>query len=141
MTDELADRMAIIAVTHDYCWALDTKSWHALDDVFTPDATADLGWPLEGREAIKARIRGALEPLDDSQHLVATHQVRVDGDEATCRCYLQAQHVRAGVEGGDTFMYGGRYEDRFVRTSGGWRIRHRAIIQMWTDGNPAVVRR
>ncbi len=140
MTDELADRMAIIAVTHDYCWALDTNSWDALDDVFLPDATAELGRPLEGRDAIKARIRSALEPLDDSQHLVATHQVRVDGDEATCRCYLQAQHVRAGVEGGDTFMFAGRYEDRFERTSDGWRIRHRTIVRMWTDGNPAVVR-
>lgn len=141
MTDDLADRMAIIAVTHDYCWALDSKRWDDLDDVFTPDATADLGRPLDGREAIKSRIRAALEHLDDSQHLVATHQVRVDGDEATCRCYLQAQHVRSGVEGGATFMYAGRYEDRFVRTSGGWRIRHRDIVQMWTDGNPAVVRR
>ena len=140
MTDELADRMAIIAVTHDYCWALDTNEWDALDGVFLPDATADLGRALDGREAIKARIRSALEPLDDSQHLVATHQVRVDGDEATCRCYLQAQHVRAGVEGGDTFLFAGRYEDRFERTSDGWRIRHRTIVRMWTDGNPAVVR-
>ncbi|MGH9272976.1 MAG: nuclear transport factor 2 family protein, partial [Ilumatobacteraceae bacterium] len=71
MNDHGADRLAIVDVTHDYCWALDTKSWDDLDDVFLPDATADLGWPLEGREAIKARIRSALEPLDDSQHLVA----------------------------------------------------------------------
>lgn len=137
MNDGIADRFEIIQVTHDYCWALDTKSWDELDDVFLPEATADLGWPLEGREAIKARIRTALEHLDDSHHLVATHQVRVDGDEARCRCYLQAQHVKDG----DTFMYAGRYEDRFVRTPDGWRIAHRDIVQMWTDGNPAVVRR
>jgi hypothetical protein len=136
-TDELADRLAIVEVTHDYCWALDTNTWDALDDVFLPDATADLGRPLEGREAIKARIREALEPLDDSQHLVATHQVRLNGDRATCRCYLQAQHVNDG----DTFMFGGRYEDRFVRTAAGWRIEHRTIVQMWTSGNPAVLGR
>ena len=92
------------------------------------------------RRSRRASARRGFEPLDDSQHLVATHQVRVDGDEATCRCYLQAQHVRAGVEGGDTFLFAGRYEDRFERTSDGWRIRHRTIVRMWTDGNPAVVR-
>ncbi len=140
-TNGLADRLAIIDVTVDYCWALDTKSWDALDEVFTADATADLGRPLDGRESIKARIRHALEHLDDSQHLVATHQVRVLGDEATCRCYLQAQHVRGDVDGGDTFMYAGRYEDRFVRTADGWRIQHRDLVPMWTAGNPAVVGR
>ena len=135
--DELADRLAIIDITHDYCWALDTKSWDALDEVFLADATADLGWPLEGRDAIKARIRAALEPLDESQHLVATHQVRLAGDEATCRCYLQAQHVKDGA----TFMFAGRYEDRFVRTTDGWRIAHRRIVRMWTAGDPTVMAR
>lgn len=137
----MTDREAIIDVTIAYCWALDGKDWDALDDVFVPEATADLGRRLEGIDAIKARVRGALESLDDSQHMVATHQVRIDGDRATCRCYLQAQHVRRGVDGGETFMFAGRYEDQLVRTVAGWRIAHRDLVRMWTDGNPAVVGR
>lgn len=128
-------------VTIAYSWALDTKDWDALDDVFTPDVTAELVGPLEGVEAIKARVRTALEPLDDSQHLVATHQVHVAGDRATCRCYLQAQHVRHDADGGPTFMFGGRYEDELVRTAAGWRIARRVLVRMWTDGNPAVMAR
>jgi len=135
----LADRQAIIDVTIAYCWALDSHDWDGLDDVFTPDATADLGRQVEGIGEIKARVRGALESLDSSQHLIATHDVRLDGDRATCRCYLQAQHIRDGVEGGNTFMFAGRYEDHLVRTTEGWRIRHRTLVQMWTAGNPAVV--
>jgi hypothetical protein len=141
LADHLADRLAIIDVTIAYTWALDTHDWDALDDVFLPDATASLAEELEGREAIKRRIRRALDPLDDSQHMVSNHDVRVDGDTATCRCYLQAQHVRRAANGGPNFIIGGRYEDRLVRTTAGWRIAHRALTMMWAEGNPVVVGR
>lgn len=133
--DAVRDRQEIIDLTAAYSWALDTRSWDDLDDVFLPDATASLGWALEGRQAIKDRVRTALEHLDASQHMVATHQVRVDGDRATCRCYLQAQHII----GTDTFLVGGKYEDRLVRTGDGWRIEHRDLTMMWTTGDPAVM--
>src|SRR5262245_15376582 len=137
--DELTDRQAIVDLTVAYSYALDGRRFDDLDDVFLPDATADLGRRLEGRAAIKDRIRDALVPLDASQHLVATHQVQVDGDRASGRCYLQAQHVRASADGGSLFMVGGRYEDRYVRTDDGWRIEHRTLVVLWTDGNPAVL--
>ncbi len=137
--DLLADRLAIVDLTIAYSYALDERRFDALDDVFVPAATAELGRWLEGRDAIKARIRDALSPLDASQHLVATHQVEVDGDVARGRCYLQAQHVRTSARGGPLFMVGGRYDDRYARTPDGWRIAHRALVVLWTDGNPAVL--
>ena len=108
------------------------------------DATALLATPspLEGVDAIRERVARALTPLDDSQHLVANHQVTIDGDDATCRCYLQAQHVRraANASGaGENYIIGGRYEDRMVRTAVGWRIAHRELVVMWREGNPAVI--
>jgi ketosteroid isomerase-like protein len=138
--DEIADRLAIVDVTIAYCWALDTHDFDALDDVFTPDATATLAAELHGRDAIKQRITNALTKLDDSQHMVSNHDVRVDGDTATCRCYLQAQHVRHAAEGGPNYIVAGRYEDRLVRTAAGWRIAHRTLTVMWTEGNLEVIR-
>jgi len=137
---QLLDRQAIIDVTIAYTWALDSRRFEDLRDVFAPDATAALPADLHGADAIIERISKALTPLDVSQHLIGNHQVRLDGDTATCRCYLQAQHVRHGVEGGENFIVAGRYEDRFVRTPVGWRIAHRSLITMWTDGNLAVIR-
>jgi hypothetical protein len=137
----LDDRQAIVELTHAYCWALDSGDWDALDRVFTPTATAELAGDLTGVEQIKARVRAALEPLDASQHMVANQQVRVDGDRATCRTYLQAQHVRRAAEGGSTYMVGGRYHDQLVRTTDGWRIERRDLTILWTDGNPAVMAR
>jgi hypothetical protein len=81
----------------------------------------------------------ALEHLDTSQHLVGNHEIQVDGDDATHRCYLQAQHVRQAATGGPNYIVAGRYEDRFRRTDQGWRIVHRALVVMWTEGNVGVV--
>lgn len=138
----LLDEREIVQVVTRYCRALDTKDWALLDDVFVVDATADLAGPstLVGVDAIRTRITSALEMLDDSQHLVGNHDVVVDGDEATHRCYLQAQHVRRAASGGPHYIVAGRYEDRFARTDVGWRIVHRTLVVMWIEGNLAVVR-
>ncbi len=132
----------IIALAARYCRALDTKDWSQLDEVFLPDATAVLGAPnqLVGRDAIVDRIRTALDYLDDSQHLVGNHEVTIDGNTGTQRCYLQAQHVRAVADGSPNYMIAGRYEDRVQKTPEGWRIAHRTLTVMWSEGNLAVVR-
>ncbi|MGB8859687.1 MAG: nuclear transport factor 2 family protein [Ilumatobacteraceae bacterium] len=138
----MLDERDIVAVALRYCRALDTKDWPQLATVFLPDATADLssGTNLVGLDAIVGRIRAALESLDQSQHLVGNHEVLIDGDTATHRCYLQAQHIRRAATGGPNYLVGGRYEDRLVRTSSGWRIAHRTLTVMWTDGNLVVAR-
>lgn len=145
MTDiqTLLDEREIHEVATRYCRALDTKDWDLLDDVFVTDATAVLGTSaaLVGIDAIRDRISAALGHLDDSQHLVGNHEIHVDGDTATHRCYLQAQHVRTSAVGGPNYLVAGRYEDRLVRTDAGWRIVHRTLTVMWTDGNVAVARR
>ena len=134
------DRRAVIDLTIAYTWAIDTHNWDALRSIFVPDATAFLVDERVGIDSIIERISAALGPLDDSQHLIGNHQVRIDGDSATCRCYLQAQHVRRAAEGGPNFIVAGRYEDEMVRTTQGWRISRRVLVVTWTDGNPFVVR-
>jgi len=135
----LEDHRSIVDLTVAYCWALDTRSWDDLDEVFVPSATADLGGAYSGIAAIKDRVSSVLAPLDASQHTVSTHQVRIAGERATCRCYLQAQHVDRDAEGGSTLMVGGHYRDALVRTAAGWRITERVLTVTWTDGNPAIL--
>src|SRR5687767_1806054 len=107
------DEREILQVVTRYARALDTKDWALLDDVFVADATGDLSSPalLVGVDAIRTRIRAALEHLDASQHLVGNHEVLVDGDDATHRCYLQAQHVRRSAAKGPNYIVAGSYED------------------------------
>lgn len=138
-TDTTADEQAVAKLAAQYCWALDTGDYDGLRDVFTPDAYAVLGeTECFGADAIVERVSTALRHLDASQHLVGSHLVQVDGDEATHRCYLQAQHVLRGTDGGDLWMVAGMYDDRAVRTADGWRIHHRILSRIWTSGNPMV---
>jgi ketosteroid isomerase-like protein len=137
-----ADERAIIDLTVAYAWALDTRQFADLRQVFAEDAVGDLaGQHCEGLDAITARIERPLSRLDVTQHVVTNHQVTVDGDTATCRCYLVGQHVKKGTDGGDTFIMAGVYDDELRRTADGWRIVHRTLTVTWTDGNPAVIGR
>jgi hypothetical protein len=138
----LLDEKAIIDLTVAYCWALDSRRFEDLRAVFVQKATANLaGTESDGIEAIIQRCSAALTPLDVSQHMVSTHQIEIKRDIATCRCYLQAQHVKRGTEGGSNFILAGRYEDELIRTPVGWRITRRTLVTMWTAGNPAVIGR
>lgn len=138
--DAASDRLAIVDLTIAYCWTIDTKDFENLRAIFVPDATALLGDERIGIESIIARISAALGQLDASQHIISNHQISVDGDEATSRCYLHAQHVRRATEGGPHYIVAGRYHDRLVRTPNGWRILRREIAVDWTEGNVRVVR-
>jgi hypothetical protein len=138
----MGDREDIIDLAVRYTWALDTRNFEDLRNVFLPDATAMLrGVECNGVDEIIARVSGSILRLDRTQHLVGNHQVTVDGDTGTHRCHLQGQHVKEGTPGGDNFIVAGFYDDRVVRAPDGWRIVHRLMQQTWTEGNPAVTRR
>jgi hypothetical protein len=136
---EIRDREEIIGLTITYAWLLDHGPRERLDTVFVEDVTGNYrGVRVEGLQTIIEMCNNALDPLTSSQHLVSNQQVKINGDTATCRCYLQAQHTLEGTEGGDNYIVAGRYEDELIRTPDGWRITHRALIGDWTDGNPKV---
>lgn len=133
------DTREIVDLTIAYTWAIDERDWESLDSVFTEDATARMPHPLVGRKEIVDRISRTLDPLSATQHIVSNHQVAVAGDKATCRCYLQAQHVRKVDGRRQNYLVGGIYNDALVRTTDGWRIAHRELVVTWTDGNPEVI--
>ena len=138
----LIDRQEIADLCVRYTYALDNKDWALFESCFTGAAVfVHPGGRLEGREAILDRSRGALAPLDASQHLLGNVVAEVDGDTARATSYFQAQHVRAGTLGGDTYIIAGSYTDTLARTASGWKITERVQVYLWRDGNRAVVKR
>jgi ketosteroid isomerase-like protein len=143
VVQRLLDERSIIDVCVRYATAIDDRDWARLHSCFLPDAVGiyHADRRLDGAEAIVETIRTAVTPLSRTQHLVGTFVVDVHGDEASSSCYLHAQHVRAGVPGGEKYVIAGRYVDRWARTQDGWRIRERRLDRWWTDGNPTVTAR
>ena len=138
----LADKQEIAELCTRYTTALDSRDWELLESCFAPAPVfVHPGGRLEGFPAILDRTRAALTPLSATQHLLGNIVAEVDGDQARSVCYFQAQHVRAGTPGGETYVIAGRYADTLARTAGGWKITQRVQTYLWRDGNRAVVAR
>jgi ketosteroid isomerase-like protein len=139
----LSDRQEIADLCVRYTAALDTKDWALLESCFAPfPVFVHPGGRLEGFPAILERTKAALTPLTATQHLLGNVVVHVDGDTARSVCYFQAQHVRTGAPGGETYIIAGRYTDTLTRAAArGWKITERVQTYIWRDGNRAVVAR
>src|SRR5271166_3366275 len=138
----LTDRQEIADLCIRYTTALDTKDWALLESCFArAPVFVHPGGRLEGFPAILERTKAALTPLTATQHLVGNIVVRVDGDTARSVCCFQAQHVRIGTLGGETYIIAGSYADTLNRATGSWKITERVQTYIWRDGNRAVVAR
>jgi 3-phenylpropionate/cinnamic acid dioxygenase small subunit len=139
----IADRLDIEAVLTRYAWALDTKEFDGLDEVFTPDAHIDYtssGGEAGDFEKVKAWLAHVLPNFPAYQHLVTNKQITLNGDQATSRSEFYNPMVFAKPDGSTSiFFVGGEYHDRLTRTPDGWRITERVEKSIWTDGAvPAV---
>lgn len=134
----ITDRLEIEDVLSRYAWAIDTKEFDGLDDVFTPDAHLD--YTSSGGEAgaypeVKAWLAAVLPHFPAYQHFVTNKQITVDGDAATSRSEFYNPMVMGKGDGTTSiFFVGGQYHDHLVRTANGWRITERVEISIWTDG-------
>jgi len=134
----LTDRLEIESLLSRYAWALDTREFDRLDDVFMPDAFLDYttaGGIKGPYPEVKAWLSQILPTFAAYQHLVTNKEVTVDGDTATSRAgfYNPMGHDRP--DGTRAYFHcGGEYHDQLVRTPAGWRIVNRFEQTIWMDG-------
>ena len=136
----LTDRAELSELVFRVARAMDSRDWPLLSTCYTSESIGLFATgEVAGFEMIKRQYEAFLIPLDVTQHIVTNIECSIMGEKATVRSYFQAQHVRAGAEGGEHFMIGGRYDDQMVRTPDGWRIATRQVSGMWSQGNPRVL--
>ena len=135
------DKAEIIEALNLYAFALDAQQWDLFDRVFTEDVTADFG-PAGALWTDLATFKRAFaafhDTLDNQQHQMMGHLVRVDGDRAHAFSYGNWLLVREAAEGGTSWLGTGWYDDELVRTAQGWRIKRRVCRLMSWTGNPSV---
>ena len=140
--DQLEEKQKIVDLTIAYTWIIDHGPRERLREIFTEDAVFIIDTRhLNGIDEIRGKIERTLGGLSASQHIVSNHQVSIDRDTATSRCYLHAQHTLNGTEGGDNYVMAGRYIDKLVRVDSEWRITERQLMLDWTEGNNQVLAR
>lgn len=135
----LTDEQEIRDLARLYCTAVDRRDWRLLGEIFVPDATVRVRSSslMTGTGEIVSRYRRGLSKYDSTHHMVTNHEITVEGDTALHSCLVHAQHVRPGAAGDSIFTIGGRYEDRLARTPHGWRLTHRELVTLWSEGDPA----
>jgi SnoaL-like domain len=168
----IADRLEIIEVCTRVHWCYDHQGWDGLDFLFA-DAVSmptlaqvgspgfDLGSYLDGylfsREELKRALSSVRAGLI-TQHLIAGHQVTVEGDTAVCLAHSVNVHLASGSASGlaagvgsvaglsgsggsgsgpELVAHGNDYQFDLLRTADGWRIRGWVPRIRWGYGDEA----
>ena len=135
------DKANIIEVLNLYAFALDAHAWDLFDLAFTEDVVVDLG-PAGANWSDLANFKRSFaefhRTLDNHQHTMMGHLVRVEGDKAYAFSYGNWLLVREAAEGGPSWLGTGWYDDELVRTAQGWRISRRVCRLISWTGNPSV---
>ena len=85
--------------------------------------------PLKGREEIVETWSAIMKGYPFVVFLVQPGIVEVNGDEATCRSYVEEI---IEPEGGDPFCVYGCYNDELVREDGEWKFLRRNYSRLYT---------
>ena len=125
---EISDRMEIQDLMVSYSYAIDSRNWDALDNVFTPDAFIDysvFGGSTGDLPSTKKFLAETMHIFPALQHMVSGTTMTIDGDTAEAK--TQCHNPMAMGEGDDPdLMFCGLwYVDKLVRTTEGWRIKER----------------
>lgn len=147
---EISDRLEIQDLAWRYSEIIDAKDFDRLrDEIFTPDAFIDysaFGGSKGDLETTIAFLHDAMKIFPAHQHLNANHRIELGpGDPpetATGRvmCFNpQVCEPRDGEAQGHIFFCGLWYDDEYVRTEAGWRIRRRVEDKSYVYDPPAFM--
>jgi hypothetical protein len=138
------DYQEITQLLNRYAYGIDTcgNNGYEYADVFTPDGVfidknSDAGFKAggrvlaSGREALATMVGGGTRGCKtrlvwtDWSHLMLNHQITPTATGATGRVYL----VQMGMKGPGSISRHGGYEDVYVKTDAGWRIKTRTHVR------------
>ena len=132
----VADRVEIEALRGEFTDAAMMRDRARLASLFTPDGALRMpNVPVElvGREQIRAggeRLQALWEIFVQTTH---PGTIKVDGDTATGRAYLQELVRTSNGQEGMNFAI---YHDRYQRTADGWKFTERVYEVRYADTTP-----
>jgi hypothetical protein len=127
------DREQLVELLARYASIADTKDWDDLPNtVFADRVLCDFESVGAGpardveRDAFVEGVRTFFAGWQATHHAITNHRIRIDGDVATIRAHVQAQHWLApevALPNRNRWLVIGFYDDEAVRTPDGWRLR------------------
>jgi len=121
------DKEQIVEVLIRYATGIDSKDWPLFRSCWTDEI--DVDYQQLGRftsaDALTEVMTRLQEDMGPTYHRLSNFVIAVDGDRATARSYVHAVLMLQPDDSTNWVDALGHYDDIFVRTQGGWRIRER----------------
>jgi SnoaL-like domain len=127
MTTPIEDKEAIRELFSEYCFRMDEFRFDELGQLFTEDGDWIAPYAqAHGPAEIAALMARNIPAEPRRKHFIMQSLIRLDGDRATARTSYLVLLQASGA--GLVPSVAGTYEDRLVRTTGGWRFRKRRLV-------------
>jgi len=146
MANLAEDRLEIIELMNCYATGLDARDWTLWRNVFTDEAIFDLSsWnqvpakTLIADKVVRNQARMFAE-LGVTQHFLTNHRVTIESDKARCIAHMRAEHWLKNDDGSESrYTMFGYYDDKFIRTPGGWKMCEMQLNVTQTEGDIRVM--
>jgi SnoaL-like domain len=126
--------------------AVDAHDWKLFRSIFTDEveillsvaARADRPHQVVNADKFtRATSKIMTASFQITQHFLSDYHIEVDGNDATCLCYVQARHIPPKDKPGqEIWDIGGYYTFQLKRTGDGWKIRKYTGIITWEINRP-----
>lgn len=139
----LQDRVDILETMYAYCRHADQLDGKAMAAYFTDDCIAQFipgdEWILRGRPALEKFLCGALAVTVSGSHHIANPELTYETpDRVVLDCYMYSWQRFTGFPTTADCHRWGRYENRFVRTSQGWRMDRLRLVSAGEYGGARI---
>lgn len=138
---EVGDRLAIIETANRIAFLSDRRDWAAVQACFTEQVEFDYTSLIGGEPtaiAAATQIQQWAEFFDrtfaNTQHLVGSHVVQLNGDTATCLAHFQAHHTHLDSTK-TSWLLAGHYDYGFVREMDQWKVQAMKMTTLWETGD------
>jgi hypothetical protein len=145
----LTDREELVELLARYASIADTKDFDELPEtVFTDRVVVDFesvgaGPPTEiERDEFMQLLRAFFADWQATHHSITNHRVSIDGDVASIRAHVHAQHWLApevAPPPRNRWLVVGFYDDEAVRTPDGWRLQKVRLTMTYEERPEASV--
>lgn len=133
----LLDKQAIREVLRRYARGIDRMDWELVRSCYHPGAVDEHGNFVAPVEEFVPWVSGALATMHGTTHFICNTLIDVEGDAAWSEAYCIAYQRTPSRSGTDNdHILGVRYNDRFERRQGEWRIAHRKVVWEWSRIDP-----
>ena len=139
------DERALRALAAGYARSVDRRDAAGFVAVFAPDGVLKVRDPgaEEPRSVLRgsaelARVTESIASYDATFHFIGQATYAEEGDGATGEVYCTARHLTRTRHGATEYTMLIRYQDRYARVGGEWRIAERGLLVDWTGVQLAI---